>query len=104
MDTLNTKKFQNTPRNANGIAPMGAKRVRLPQTAFEDDSVPGRSRSLHPTKGWRSRNLEVVRRHGEVVRRLDENRPVRETKQKRIFVNDKVYGRREIRLSSNKYA
>lgn len=71
MYSINLKKFQNTPRGPSGKAVEGEKRIRLPQIAFEDDSVAGRSRSLHPTKGWRSRNLEVIRRNGEVIQELD---------------------------------
>jgi hypothetical protein len=72
MYSINMQKFQNTPRNDKGISGVGDKRIRLPQSAFEDDSTPGYSRVLHPTKGWRSRNLDVIARHGQVLRQFDE--------------------------------
>ena len=71
MYTINTKKFQNTPRGENGKAVEGTKRLRLPDTAFEDTSIVGRTRVLHPTKGWRSRNACIVGTHGTIIQNLD---------------------------------
>jgi hypothetical protein len=71
MYAINTKKFQNMEdRGPDGRIPVGAKRRRLPQSCFENGSVEGRSGSLHPTKGWRSRNLEWQARHGETEQTL----------------------------------
>lgn len=68
MYKLNVKAMQQVANSKDG------KRNRLPQTAFEDSSANGRIAVLHPTKGWRSRNMAIVLRHGEVIRALDERR------------------------------
>jgi hypothetical protein len=50
MYSINVKKFQNTPRNAKGIAAVAAKRTRLPDAFFE--RMDGdHAHALHPTKG-----------------------------------------------------
>lgn len=71
MDSFNIKKFQNTPRAKDGRAAVGANRARLPSSAFEVAPFRGRGAFLHPTKGWRQRNLVRMARHGEIVQHLD---------------------------------
>lgn len=71
MYTIRVKRMQQTPRGVDGRANPGAKRLRASQAAFEDDSIPGRSATLHPTKGWRTRNLERLKNYGNMTMLLD---------------------------------
>jgi|GEM_PF-6274776 len=72
MYSFNLKKMQQLPRGEDGRVAAGSKRNRISQANFEDEFVPGYIGSLHATKGWRQRNLEWIRRHGEFIRNLDE--------------------------------
>lgn len=43
-------------------------------STFKSKSGQFYSRVLHPTKGWRQRNLAVIFRHGNLIRRIDEQK------------------------------
>jgi hypothetical protein len=87
MYRLSLKKMQNTPNLADPR--IHGKRVRFDDERDGETSTrkltragrraeecyeSPRSTTLHPTKGFRSRNLDRIARHGEVIRRLDEMR------------------------------
>lgn len=72
MYKLNVNKMQQLPRGEDGRVAAGSKRLRLPSSAFEVEPFRDRGALLRPTKGWLSRNLARMARHGEVVQRLDE--------------------------------
>jgi hypothetical protein len=71
MYTLNINKMQQLPRGKDGRVAAAAKRQRLPQSAFEVNPFQGRGAWLRPTKGWISRNIVRMQKHGEQVQRLD---------------------------------
>ena len=59
MYSINVKKFQNTPRNEQGIAAIGEKRIRTgqPDIPYSKPNSVKRVKLLHPTKGFRDVSL-----------------------------------------------
>ena len=59
MYSINVQKLQNTPRNSQGIAAIGEKRIRTGQPDIPYTTPNGlkRVKLLHPTKGYRDMAL-----------------------------------------------
>ncbi len=74
MYKLNVKKMQNTPSNEKGLPVQGEKRLRLSPSAFNVEPFHDRGAHLHPTKGWRSKNLLIQEKHGALIREVGEKR------------------------------